>query len=90
MSGMGCDVHEGVVSATSSADAILQYQANAPIGSYDNESYCITKIRLFDQEFKTKEEAFRFLQSHIKKWDMAAGMVKCGNNQYAYYVMLPC
>jgi hypothetical protein len=87
---MGCDVYEGVISASSSAEAILKYQEMAPIGSYDDQAYRITKIRVFDQEFKNKADGLLFLQSHVKKWDMEAGMVKCGDSQYAYYVMLPC
>ena len=60
------------------------------MGCYDDHTYCITKVRVFEQEFKNKADGFRFLQSQMNKWDMEAGMVKCGDNEYAYYVMLPC
>lgn len=88
---MGCDVYDGVLEASSPAEAIEAYKGQAPIGYYDDKAYSILDVQFFEEEeFDSRESAVRFLETRMKKWDLKVGMVKCGQSVYAYYVLLPC
>lgn len=87
---MGCDLHEGIIDASTAADAVRWYREHAPWGSYDNQSYQILDVRVFPETLPTVEEALMFLHDRVDKWDMKAGIVRCANGRFVYCVLMPC
>lgn len=87
---MGCDDAQGIIKASSKEGAIMVYKQNPAVGYYDDKCYYVMDVEFFDEVFDTEADAVKFLEGKMKKWDLKAGMVACGDGKYAYYVLLPC
>jgi len=87
---MGAEEFDGVIEASSADEAVRKYKTIAPMATYDMQCYCIMDAVVHPEVFEDASSAQEFLRGRIRKWDMKAGIVRCGDNRFAWRVLMPC
>jgi hypothetical protein len=86
---MGAEEFDGVIEASTPEEAIKEYKNIAPTAYYDLMAYSIMETIVFPDVFPSESSAHQFLRGKMKKWDMKAGIVRCGEDRFAWLVIMP-